>query len=134
ERILLPEFFLLLDEQLNKMIYVIKNLVIHTQRIKKNLSLTHGLIFSEVITMELARRGLGRLQAHKLIRELAQRAISENKNFLELIRNNEEVKKLLDEKTLRELTKPERYLKTIEPIIIDFVKSVEKKFKETIIR
>ncbi|MCD6491465.1 MAG: hypothetical protein J7K59_04125, partial [Candidatus Korarchaeota archaeon] len=87
-----------------------------------------------VITMELARRGLGRLQAHKLIRELAQRAINENKNFLELIRNNEEVKKLLDEKTLRELTKPERYLKTIEPIIIDFVKSVEKKFKETIIR
>ncbi|MGQ4893157.1 MAG: adenylosuccinate lyase [Candidatus Njordarchaeia archaeon] len=134
ERILLPEFFLLLDEQLNKMIYVIKNLVIHTQRIKKNLSLTHGLIFSEVITMELARRGLGRLQAHRLIRELAQRAINENKNFLELIGNNEEVKKLLDEKTLRELTKPERYLKTIEPIIIDFVKSVEKKFKETIIR
>jgi adenylosuccinate lyase len=85
ERIVLPDATIALDY----MQYLGKNLVegmtVHTDRMRENLELTHGALFSQRALTALVESGMTRDDAYRLVQESAQRAWDEGISFRELI-------------------------------------------------
>ncbi len=96
ERALLPEAFLLVSEQLNKLKSVLGGLHVNEEKIKENLWLTNGRIFSERLTMELATK-IGRQNAHELVRTVAMQAYKQAKSFKEVIQESKVAQHLTGE-------------------------------------
>ncbi len=110
ERIVVPEAFMLLDEQLDTMLEVISGLKVRRGAIEANLRRAAGLIMSERVMLELARRGMGRQRAHELVRRLAMRAISEGRRLEDLLKSSPEVTALLSPGEIEALMDPSTYL------------------------
>ena len=85
ERIVLPDATIALDY----MQYLASNLVdgmtVHTDRMRENLELTHGALFSQRALTALVESGMSRDDAYRLVQESAQRAWDEQTSFRELI-------------------------------------------------
>ncbi|WP_099211476.1 adenylosuccinate lyase [Thermococcus henrietii] len=119
ERVILPESFVLLDEMLRVTIRVLKGLEFFPENIERNLYLTKNLIMAEPLMLKLAERGMGRQEAHELVRQLAMKAFGEGRDFLEVVKESEEVRKYLTDEDLASL-KPENYI-GVAPQIVDNV-------------
>ncbi len=119
ERVILPESFVLLDEMFRVTIEVLKGLEFFPENIKRNLYLTRNLIMAEPLMLKLAEKGMGRQEAHELVRQLAMKAFREGRDFLEVVRESKEVRRYLSEKDLASL-KPEDYI-GVAPEIVDNV-------------
>ncbi|WP_301420377.1 class-II fumarase/aspartase family protein [Mammaliicoccus lentus] len=86
-----------------------RTIQINTEKMNENANINKGLDNSENIMMIIADR-LGKDKSHSLIYELTMQSIDENKNFLEVLKENEDIN---DHFTLEELTeflKPENYI------------------------
>lgn len=88
ERVLFPEVFMLLSEQLSKLKDILEDIKVNKEQIKRNLWLTQGLVFSEKLTMELARE-IGRQKAHELVRKTALEAQRKGKAFKKAVQEGE---------------------------------------------
>jgi len=119
ERVILPESFVLLDEMLRVTIRVLRGLEFFPENIERNLYLTKNLIMAEPLMLKLAERGVGRQEAHELVRRLAMRAFGEGRDFLEVVKESEEVKRYLTDEDLASL-RPENYI-GVAPQIVDNV-------------
>ncbi|EEB74194.1 adenylosuccinate lyase [Thermococcus sp. AM4] len=119
ERVILPESFVLLDEMLRVTIRVLKGLEFFPENIERNLYMTHNLIMAEPLMLKLAEKGMGRQEAHELVRQLAMKAFEEGGDFLEVVKESEEVRKYLSEEDLASL-RPENYI-GVAPQIVDNV-------------
>src|SRR5436305_7835383 len=58
ERIVIPDAFLALDYMLDRFTWIVDGLVIHTERMRRNLEASHGLVFSHRLLLALAQAGL----------------------------------------------------------------------------
>ncbi len=110
ERCLLPEAFLLLEEQLITLTSVIKNLKIVKERIEENLKRYGELALSERLMIALVRKGMGRQTAHETVRRISMRSYSTGKGIFELAMEDESVRKLLTPEELRYLADPYSYV------------------------
>jgi adenylosuccinate lyase len=52
----------------------VRGLVVHEDRMRANLELTHGALFSQRVLLALVERGLSRDEAYRIVQEDAQRA------------------------------------------------------------
>ncbi len=95
ERIVLPGATALLDYMLRKFIEVMEGLVVRKERMRANLELTGGLVFSEAVMLALVSRGLGREHAYALVQRNAARAWDEALNFRELVSGDPEITAVL---------------------------------------
>lgn len=95
ERIILPDSTILLDYMLQKFYYVLNNLKVNQDNMKKNLDLTGGLVFSQRVMLELTRKGLSREKAYQIIQDNALQSWKNNKSFKSLILEDQEIKKYM---------------------------------------
>ena len=116
ERIILPDACLVLDYSLSIFTSVMKGLQVYPQRMKKNLALTKGLIFSQRVMIALISKGLSRQQAYELVQRNAMKAWKGNKNFLTLLKADAEVTATLPQNELEPLFDEEYYLRYIDDI------------------
>jgi adenylosuccinate lyase/3-carboxy-cis,cis-muconate cycloisomerase len=66
---------------------LVQGLRVHPEAMRRNAELTHGLIISEAVMMNLSQF-MGRHHAHQVVYAAAQRAISEGLPFLDAIRDH----------------------------------------------
>ncbi len=97
ERILLPDSTILLDYMLQKFYFVLENLKVNTNNMKRNLDLTKGLVFSQRVMLELTQKGLAREKAYQLVQDAAMDSWKNNTSFKDLILGQQEIKKYLTE-------------------------------------
>lgn len=71
ERIVLPDAFTTLDFMLHRFAGLVEGLVVFPERMRRNLELTGGLVFSGTLLLELARKGLSREDAYALVQDHA---------------------------------------------------------------
>ncbi len=109
ERIILPEAFLIIDEQLDSLVGIMSGLRVRVDRIEENLRRAGTFILAERIMIELARRGLGRQTAHELIRKLAMDSYDKGVDLSETLKSDERVRAILGA-DLEELLDPRTYL------------------------
>ncbi|GGN60066.1 3-carboxy-cis,cis-muconate cycloisomerase [Streptomyces albiflavescens] len=82
-----------------------EGLRVNADRMREHLGLTHGLIVSERLAVELAPV-LGRARAKELLTRAAQRAVAENRPLADVLGGEPELKDL----DLADLTDPTRYM------------------------
>lgn len=114
ERIILPDSTILVNYMLNKMIPLIENLLIYPEKMKQNLELTNGLIFSQVLLLELAKKGISRENAYALVQRNAMLCWKTQKPFKELILQDEEVNEYFTEAEIEDIFSYDRYTENID--------------------
>ena len=127
ERIIFPEIFILCDYILDLMVKSLTNLKINEKSIEKNINLSKGLIFSEAVMVALVNKGLGRQDAHELLRKLASQAFESNNQFRDVLVNDKTVSSHLTEKEIEELLIPKNYIGKSEEIIDTVIRTIKSK-------
>jgi adenylosuccinate lyase len=85
ERVLLPDSTILFDYMQHIAVRVAEGMTVHPERMKANLELTHGALFSQRALTALVESGLTRDDAYRVVQESAQRAWDSGTSFRELI-------------------------------------------------
>lgn len=85
ERIIVPDTTILIDYMLDRLTSVVGHLVVYPKRMRHNLNLTGGLIFSQQVLLALAQRGVSREDAYAMVQKQAMNAWENNKDFKELL-------------------------------------------------
>ena len=101
ERIILPDACLALDYILDVFTGVMRGLQVYPDRMRENINLTKGLVFSQRVMLALIGKGLSRQTAYKLVQRNAMRAWREKNDFLELLEADAEVTEHLTPGELR---------------------------------
>ncbi|GBE18090.1 adenylosuccinate lyase [archaeon BMS3Abin16] len=112
ERAIIGESFILTDEILKSTKSIFKNLVFHPENIKRNLELSRGLNLAEAVMIKLVDRGLGRQDAHELLRRLSVKAVSEDTGLEDVLLQDSDVTGLLSPDEIRDALRPENYIGT----------------------
>jgi adenylosuccinate lyase len=94
ERVILPDSTILIDYLLHLATRVVRGLVVDGQRMRANLEITHGALFSQRVLLALVERGLGRDEAYRIVQETAQRAWDQGVALRELLAADERVRGL----------------------------------------
>ncbi|MGH2915795.1 MAG: adenylosuccinate lyase [Solirubrobacteraceae bacterium] len=77
ERIILPDSTILLDHVQRRVLALVQGVVVDAARMRENLELTHGALFSQRVLLALVAAGSTREDAYRVVQRLAQRAIDE---------------------------------------------------------
>ena len=85
ERVVLPDATIALDYMQHLATRIAEGMVVHADRMRENLELTHGALFSQRALTALVESGMKRDDAYRLVQESAQRAWDERIEFKQLI-------------------------------------------------
>ncbi|MGA2471044.1 MAG: adenylosuccinate lyase [Solirubrobacteraceae bacterium] len=85
ERIILPDSTTLIDYMQHLAIRLVRALVIDSDRMRANLELTYGALFSQRVLLALVAAGQSRDDAYRIVQEQAQRAWAERTPLRELL-------------------------------------------------
>jgi adenylosuccinate lyase len=85
ERVILPDSTVLLDYLQHLALRVVRGLVVHADRMRENLDLTHGALFSQRVLLALVAGGMERDEAYRIVQEDAQRAWDERTPLRDLL-------------------------------------------------
>jgi len=111
ERIIAPDSTILLDYMIARLTSIIENLAVHPQNMKRNIELTRGLIYSEAVLLELARKGLSRNDAYAIVQRNAMKTWDNpDTDFRKELEKDKEAKKYLSAGDLDECFSLERHL------------------------
>jgi len=116
ERIILPDSTILVDYMLAKTDWLISGLRVDANRMKRNLDMTLGLVFSGQLLLDLAAAGMLREQAYKLVQGHAMRAWDTDTGFRTAIEADPEIGKYLGKEKLAESFSVSRQLANVDHI------------------
>jgi adenylosuccinate lyase len=89
ERIILPDSTTLLDHMQRRAIALVEGMVVDAERMRENLELTHGALFSQRVLLALVQNGMTRDDAYRVVQRLAQRALAARTPMRELLAADE---------------------------------------------
>jgi adenylosuccinate lyase len=116
ERMIGPDTTITLDFALTRLAGVIDQLVVYPDRMRKNLDRLGGLVHSERVLLALAQKGAPRDAAYSIVQRNAMRAWRGEGEFLELLKADQEVAKILPAKELQALFDLGHHLKQVDAI------------------
>jgi len=117
ERIALPDAAVVTDFLLAETTALITGLVVDASRMRANLGLTNGLIYSSAVLLELVAAGMSREDAYALVQAAAMDTYATGTPLRETLRKHAaERGQPLDEARLDEACRPERYVERLGPV------------------
>ena len=126
ERFIIPHTIILTDWIIYQTNIVFKNLMVFPEKMKKNLEISKGLPMAESLMTELISKGMGRGDAHELMRKASLKAVKEGKTLKEVFIQENKKLKLLTDKEINDSLKPENYLGATEKIVDKVIKRLER--------
>jgi adenylosuccinate lyase len=112
ERIVFPEAFIFTDHLITLAIRTLTNMRLRPENIERNLTLLRGLNMAENVMVELAKKGVGRQQAHEIMRLCSMKAFEAGIELEDVLMQNEVVIKHLTQKEIHSLLDPHQYIGT----------------------
>lgn len=112
ERVIFPEASILCDHVIRLMTVVLDGLVLREDRIHANLHILHDVNMAESVMIALTQLGMGRQDAHELVRVASMDARSEGRPLAEVLATRTAVTELIEPGELARLVDPERYIGT----------------------
>ncbi len=97
ERIIGPDGTILIDFMLHRLKGLLENIVVYPENLEKNIWLTNGLIFSQKVLLKLVNKGVSREKSYSLVQRNAMKCWREKTPFQELLKDDEEITKVLSE-------------------------------------
>lgn len=95
ERVICPDATILLDFMLSRFTGMIEKLVVYPERMLKNLNMTHGVIFSQMVLLKMIDKGMSREDAYAVVQRLAMRSWEEGRDFKGLLSEDDQAKNYL---------------------------------------
>jgi adenylosuccinate lyase len=94
ERIVLPDSTILLDYLQHRTLALVRDMTVDVERMRANLELTHGALFSQRVLLALVEAGSSRDEAYRVVQALAQRAWEEGTPLRGLLAVDERARSL----------------------------------------
>ena len=117
ERVMLPDATTLTDYLLHQMTRIVDGVVIHTDRMLRNLNMTGGLVFSGGVLLALVDGGMTREEAYDLVqRHALDFGKDASKSFRERLEADPEVKGRLSQTQIESLFDVGPYLQHVDAI------------------
>ena len=118
----LPDIVQLTAGAVHHLATIVPNLELDTQRMRKNLDLTHGLIYAEAVSMALGAK-IGRAQAHELVEAACTRARKDKRDLRTILSADPKVGEHLSTADLDRLFDPRNYLGAAEEYVYRVVEA-----------
>lgn len=112
----MPDSCILTDYLLVKTHWLVAGMRVYTQRMKRNLESTKGLVFSGQVLLDLAAAGMLREDAYRIVQTEAMRAWHDESDFRAAITSHLEVCKRLTPEQIDEAFSVERQLRSVDAI------------------
>ena len=116
ERIILPDSTILLDYLLTRFREILEGMRVSPENMRRNLSGTHGVIFSQQVLLALAKAGTSREAAYRMVQRNAMRAWEEGEEFKTLLLTDPEVRAALSEAEIESCFDLGYHLRHVEEI------------------
>ena len=120
ERVILPDSTIIVDYCANKLTELIDNLLVYPDNMIKNIERTGGLIFSQRILISLVSKNVSRDEAYLWVQRNAMKKWLSDEDFRDNIKNDEDIRKYLDEKEIDDCFNYDYYLRHIDFIMSRF--------------
>ena len=124
ERVILPDSTILADYLLDKTTTLIDRLLVYPARMRRNLEMTRGLIYSGQLLLDLAEAGMLREDAYRLVQGHAMRAWEQESDFRAAIEADPAVTERLTPAQLAGAFSLDRQLRHIDAIFRPRVRGV----------
>ncbi|MEM0493019.1 MAG: adenylosuccinate lyase [Candidatus Thermoplasmatota archaeon] len=122
ERFILPHSLILTDWIIYQMNNVFKNLQVNPDRMLMNIERSQGLPMAEAVMTKLISKGLGRGEAHELMRRMSLEAVEKGVHLRDVLRGDKTVRDYLSERDIDEALDPVNYLGVTERIVDNVIK------------
>jgi len=116
ERVIGPDSTILIDFMLHRLTKIVRDLVVHPERMIKNLNQTKGLIFSQQILTKLAEKGVERQKAYVMVQRNAMKVWEIDQEFKQMILEDDEIGEYLSHKEIDDVFNVEYHLKYVDEI------------------
>ncbi|OVE79422.1 adenylosuccinate lyase [bacterium I07] len=116
ERVILPDSTILLNYMLRKTITLIERLLVYPEKMKENLNLTGGLIFSQPLMLKLVSKGITREEAYKRVQNVAMATRQSKMPFDEVVLQDKDIAELLSQSEIKACFDLEVQLRNVETI------------------
>ena len=114
ERLILPDSCMALDYIMSIFTGVINGLRVYPDRMKQNIEMTRGLVFSQRVMLALVESGLSRERAYEITQRCAMRSWEESLDFRQLLRDEPDVTDHLPEDELEAIFDYNYYMRFVE--------------------
>ncbi|MGY1609874.1 MULTISPECIES: adenylosuccinate lyase [unclassified Geodermatophilus] len=117
ERVFLPDAAITTDYLLHLTTGLVENLVVDVDRMRANLDLTGGLIYTSAVLLELVESGSSREDAYALVQGAAMETWNTGTPFRSTLRDRAAAAGVaLDEARLDDVCRPEGYVRNLGPL------------------
>ncbi len=116
ERIILPDSTILVDYLLSKTTWLISGLCVNIDRMRRNVDLTKGLIFSGQLLLDLAAAGMLREEAYRVVQQHAMQASESEADFRAAVEADPRIRQHLTKEQLDSTFSLDRQLSNVEVV------------------
>jgi len=117
ERVILPDSAILTDYLLARTTDLVRHLKVDPERMRRNLEMTRGLIFSGQVLNDLVAAGMLRETAYRLVQNHAMRCWEEGSDFRAAIEADPEIRAVFSPQQIAESFSLERQLRNVDAIL-----------------
>ena len=113
ERVAIPDSFLVVDYMLDRFAWLVAGMVVHPDRMRRNLEASHGLVFSHRLLLALIAAGVERDEAYRQVQLHSMQAWEEERDFRELVAADHEIASRVDLDAVFDLAAAVRHVDTV---------------------
>jgi adenylosuccinate lyase len=103
ERVIIPDSCLALDYMLGLFTDIVRGLVVYPERMRENMEITQGVVFSQRVLLALVEKGMSRQAAYPVVQRAGHVALAERRPFRETVALEPDVASRLSERELDEI-------------------------------
>ena len=116
ERVIGPDATILLDFMLIRVTGIVKDLVVYPENMKRNMTRSYGLVFSQRVLLKLASSGISREDAYKIVQKNSMKVWKEGGSFMETLLKDKEVLRYLKPTDVKACFDIRPYIKNVDYI------------------
>jgi adenylosuccinate lyase len=130
ERFILPHALVLTDWILYQMNRVFVHLDVHPDRMTENIERSQGFPLAEAVMLQLVEAGLGRQEAHELLRQCSLTTMETGRHLREVLLENEVVREYMDAKEIEGALDAAAYVGAAPEIVQRTLDQLSEKLEE----
>ncbi|HVA62719.1 MAG TPA: adenylosuccinate lyase [Terriglobales bacterium] len=117
ERVVLPDSCILVDYMLAKTTEMMDKLLVYPEQMRRNLELTHGLVYSGQLLLDLVEAGVVREDAYRWVQRHAMETWRTGQDFRGLIEADPEIRAQVKAETIAAAFDLQRHLRHVDAIL-----------------
>ena len=125
EFLILPESCLIFSAVLRNIRQILEDLIVHPERMRKNLDLTQGLIMSETFMFALGEK-IGKQKAHDVVYDLSMQAVHQGRPFFDVAREDAGIRKVFPPDQWPQMLDPSKHTGLASEVVDSVLAALKK--------